>query len=156
MRLRQEQDREYQEALLADQLREIARREEEDRARREEEEKVERERRKVEEEERRLAEARSFLELAGEPATGGTVARLRFTLPNGKKVDRRFHVHDSLKVVHAFLTVYFHEEEVELKNFGLSTSFPKRTFHLEEEGEKTLEELGLCPQAVVMVQDLDA
>mmetsp|Transcript_6328 Transcript_6328/g.13733 ORF Transcript_6328/g.13733 Transcript_6328/m.13733 type:complete len:577 (+) Transcript_6328:62-1792(+) len=156
IRLRQEQDREYQEALLADQLREIARREEEESARREEEEREERERRKVEEEESKLAKARSLLEFAGEPPAGGTVARVRFTLPNGKKVDRRFHPGNNLKAVYAFLTVYFHEEGVELKNFGLSTNFPKRSFSLEEEGEKTLEEVGLCPQAVVMVQDLDA
>lgn len=156
IRLREEQDREYQEALLADQIREIEQREREERERREEEERVELERLAGEKDRRRLVDAMELMEKCVEPAVGSKgMARLRFTLPNGKKVDRRFQSLDTMEVVKAFLIVHFNEQEVEMKNFGLSTNFPKKTFG-EEDDNKTLEELGLAPQAVVMVQDLDA
>jgi FAS-associated factor 2 len=53
------------------------------------------------------------------------------------------------------LVLHFEEARVEMKNFGISTNFPKRSFGEEEDG-LTLVEAGLSPQAVVMVQDLDA
>ena len=156
IRLREEQDREYQEALMADQIRETQRREAEEEARRREEEKIEEERQRVEKEKKWLEDAKALMKESKEPAAGSNgVARLRFTLPNGKKVDRRFRCHDKLEVVRAFLIVYFHEQSVDLKNFGLSMNFPKRTFR-EGDWSLTLMEAGLTPQAVVMVQDLDA
>eukprot|EP00984_Skeletonema_dohrnii_P007969 scaffold2937_cov100-Skeletonema_dohrnii-CCMP3373.AAC.1 len=158
-RLREEQNREYQEALLADQMREMERNERVERERREREEEEERMRLVLVKEQGRLEDARRILELSGgEPAVGTKVgvARMRFTLPNGKKVDRRFHSSDTVEVLRAFLTLHLEETEgVEIKNFGLSTSFPKKTFG-EEDNTLTLEEAGLAPQAVVMVQDLDA
>eukprot|EP00986_Skeletonema_menzelii_P018502 scaffold26649_cov123-Skeletonema_menzelii.AAC.1 len=157
-RLREEQNREYQEALLADQMREMERNEQLERERREREEEEERTRVEMAKEQSRLEDAKRILELSGgEPAVGTKVgvARMRFTLPNGKKVDRRFHSSDTLEVLRAFLTLHFDETGVEIKNFGMSTSFPKKTFG-EEDNKLTLEEAGLAPQAVVMVQDLDA
>jgi FAS-associated factor 2 len=155
VRLRQEQDREYQEALLADQIREIERREEEERAKREDEEKAELERLAGEKERRRVERARELMEKCVEPAAGSGTARIRFTLPNGKKVDRRFRNEETVEVLRAFLVLHFEEAMVEMKNFGISTNFPKRSFGEEEDG-LTLVEAGLSPQAVVMVQDLDA
>jgi FAS-associated factor 2 len=157
-RLREEQNREYQEALLADQMREIERNEREERERREREEMEERVRLEEAKEQSRLEDAKSILEKSGgEPPVGTKVgvARMRFTLPNGKKVDRRFHSSDTVEVLRAFLTLHFDESGVEIKNFGLSTNFPKKTFS-EDDNKLTLEEAGLAPQAVVMVQDLDA
>ena len=158
-RLREEQNREYQEALLADQMREMERNERNERERREREEEEERVRLVLVKEQSRLEDARRILELSGgEPDVGTSkvgVARMRFTLPNGKKVDRRFHSSDTVEVLRAFLTLHLEETGVEIKNFGLSTSFPKKTFG-EEDNTLTLEEAGLAPQAVVMVQDLDA
>lgn len=153
IRLRREQDREYQEALSADRIREAERREEEERLRREEEERAETERSARAREEERLERARGRMAKCTEPESGGV--KIRFTLPDGKKVDRRFRNGESLEVLRAFLTVHFHEEGYEIKNIGLSTNFPRRTFGEEENG-LSLEEAGLCPQAVVMVQDLDA
>ena len=156
-RLREEQNREYQEALLADQMREIEQREAVERERREQEEKEEAERLKKAQEESRLEDSKLLLEKAGEPPlsqkTG--VARLRFTLPNGKKVDRRFHSTSTIEVIRAFLVVYFKEQGIEMKNFGLSTNYPKKTFS-EDDIKLTLEESGLAPQSVIMVQDLDS
>eukprot|EP00985_Skeletonema_marinoi_P029802 scaffold29135_cov81-Skeletonema_marinoi.AAC.1 len=148
-RLREEQNREYQEALLADQMREMERNERNERERREREEEEERVRLVLVKEQSRLEDARRILELSGGEPDVGTkvgVARMRFTLPNGKKVDRRFHSSDTVEVLRAFLTLHLEETGVEIKNFGLSTSFPKKTFG-EEDNTLTLEEAGLAPQA---------
>lgn len=125
--LREEQNREFQETLLADQMREIERQEAQDRERREQEEKEEAERLKVAQEESRLEDAKSIIEKAGEPDAGMKqgVARLRFTLPNGKKIDRRFHTTDTIETLRAFLFVHFHESGIDIKNVGLSTNFPR-------------------------------
>ena len=155
IRLREEQDREYQEALLADQIREIERREEQERLQKEEEERVELERLAVEVERNRIEKARELVAKCEEPSAGAGTARIRFTLPNGKKVDRRFKSEDTIEVLRAFLITHFDETEVEMKNFGISTNFPRKTFHEDDNG-LTLDQAGLTPQAVVMVQDLDA
>jgi len=150
--LRQEQDREYREALEADRAREAARqaeREKEERAQREQEEA---ERRAQAEREDGLAKA---LSLVGEEPAAGTpdTAHIRLTLPNGRRIDRRFHADDTIEVVRAFLIVHFHENSVDIANFSLSTSFPKRTY---DDPAATLREGDLVPQAVLMVQDLDS
>lgn len=151
--LRREQDEEYQAALLADQERERQQREEEERERRRIEEEQARERAKQEEEENRIKNAKDLLRPA--PEKGGT--RIRFTLPTGAKLDRRFHNDETIKSLKAFLTVHFSEQTDEtknIKNIGLSTSFPKKTY--DDLEDQTLEESDLSPQAVLMVQDLDA
>lgn len=156
VRLRQEQDREYQEALLADQIREIERRQKEERQKREEEERLEEIQLAGQLERQRMERAREIMKRCPEPSAGGGTARIRFTLPNGKKVDRRFKSEETVEVLRAFLMVHFDEMEGnEIKNIGLSTNFPRRTFSEEDDG-LSLEEAGLSPQAVVMVQDLDA
>jgi len=153
-RLREEQDREFQEALLADQRREEAKREEEERARAEQL-RVEEEARQAEEKATlKIATARSLVR-DEPPAKGATepTARIRLTLPNGKRIDRRFYANDTVDVIRAFLVVRFHEQEIPIENFALSTNFPKKTY---EDGSVTLKEAGLSPQAVIMIQDLDA
>jgi len=150
--LRQEQDREYRETLEADRAREEARRAEQEREEAERRAKEEEELRAVEERENALAKAMS---LVGDEPPAGTAdtARVRMTLPNGRRIDRRFRADDTIEVVRAFLTVYFHENDVDISNFSLSTSFPKRTY---DDPTVTLREGDLVPQAVLMVQDLDA
>lgn len=148
--LRRQQDEEYQETLRIDQERERQRQEErelEERRIRDEEEK---ERQKVEAERNRLDNARSLLR--PEPTSGGT--RIRFQLPSGKKLERRFENDESIASLKAFLTLHFVENNhPEIKNIALSTNFPKKNYDQEE---WTLTECGLTPQAVLMVQDLDA
>eukprot|EP00522_Entomoneis_paludosa_P013887 CAMPEP_0172448630 /NCGR_PEP_ID=MMETSP1065-20121228/7606_1 /TAXON_ID=265537 /ORGANISM="Amphiprora paludosa, Strain CCMP125" /LENGTH=409 /DNA_ID=CAMNT_0013200183 /DNA_START=9 /DNA_END=1238 /DNA_ORIENTATION=- len=153
--LRREQDEEYQQALLADQERERQQREEAEReARRFREEK--------EEEERQQKEAASKLDNARAqvptepPATGATgpVTTIRFVLPSGTKLNRRFYSSENIGGILAYLAIYFHENEIEMSdNIGLSTNFPKKSYN--EDRSLTLEEAGLAPQAVLMVQDLD-
>lgn len=155
--LREEQNREFQETLLADQMREIERREAAEREQRAREEMEEAERMKRAKEESRLEDAKSRVEGAGvEPPVGAKgIASLRFTLPNGKRVDRRFNATDRVETIRAYLIVHFHEQGIEMKNFSLSTSYPRKTFD-ENDDNLTLDEAGLTPHAVVMVQDLDA
>jgi FAS-associated factor 2 len=151
--LRRQQDEEYEAALLADQERERQQQEERDQERRRLEEEEAKERAKKQEEENRLGQAKALLRPA--PEKGGT--RIRFTLPTGAKLDRRFHNDETIKSLKAFLTLHFSEQTDDtqhIKNIGLSTSFPKKTYH--ELDDQTLEESGLSPQAVLMVQDLDA
>ena len=161
--LRNEQDREYEETLLADQIRDIERREVEAKERRGREEEEEAELLETAKQASVLDDARSRMARAGdEPPLdyADGLARLRFNLPNGKKVDRRFRASDTIETVRAFLVVHFHEQGIKTKNpkyprLGLITNFPKREFG-EKDGRLSLEEAGLAPQAVVMVQDLDA
>lgn len=151
--LRQQQDAEYQAALLADQERERQQQEEQEREQRRVKEQRAREKAKQEEEENRIQNAQTLLRSA--PEKGGTL--IRFTLPTGTKVDRRFHNDETIKSLKAFLTIHFSEQTDETKNIrniGLSTSFPKKTY--DDMEDQTLAESGLSPQAVLMVQDLDA
>jgi len=147
--LRRQQDEEYQEALVADQERERQRQEmkniEAVRIREEEEKK----RKETEQEEERLNTAR--LLLRSEPTSGGT--RIRFVLPSGRKLDRRFEQGETVGALKAFLILHFSENNVGIKNIALSTNFPKKQY---DDEKQSLVESGLSPQAVLMVQDLDA
>mmetsp|Transcript_16548 Transcript_16548/g.20599 ORF Transcript_16548/g.20599 Transcript_16548/m.20599 type:complete len:383 (-) Transcript_16548:115-1263(-) len=143
--LRQEQDREFQQTLLADQRREAERR-------RQEEEAQAAEQNLINQKQSRLQRAGELLQ--PEPAPGvGPVAKLRITLPSGKKVDRRFLASERLESVEAFLILYFEENDVAIENFSMSSTYPKRVY---DDMSLSVEEAGLCPMAVIMVQDLDA
>eukprot|EP00550_Attheya_septentrionalis_P008895 CAMPEP_0198288414 /NCGR_PEP_ID=MMETSP1449-20131203/6913_1 /TAXON_ID=420275 /ORGANISM="Attheya septentrionalis, Strain CCMP2084" /LENGTH=379 /DNA_ID=CAMNT_0043986541 /DNA_START=167 /DNA_END=1306 /DNA_ORIENTATION=+ len=153
-RLRREQDAEFQETLAADQRREAEQREALE-LERLERERVESEKRQAQEmKERTLDEARTLVAVAVEPAPGTTdTARLRLTLPTGARIDRRFQSTDKVETVRAFLILHFHEQDIGISNFELSSNFPRRTFR---DSSQTLQEAGLVPQAVIMIQDLDA
>ena len=151
--LRAQQDAEYQEALAADQERERLQQEEREREEQRVQEEEERERQKVRAEQDRLDKAKALLRT--EPSSGGT--RIRFVLPSGQKLDRRFENDETVATLKAFLILYFAEkqsdDETKIKNIALSTNFPKKTY---EDDNQSLEECGLSPQSVLMVQDLDA
>lgn len=155
VRLREEQDREYREALEADQRREREKREEE--MKREEEERKQKKSMEREEQKRleRLNSARESLVRNGpEPdASEKGCARVRLMLPSGQRIERRFYGVDTVHVVRSFLVLYFEENNIDIENFQLNCNFPKKVLNDED---ATLEDEGLCPQAVVMVQDLDA
>jgi FAS-associated factor 2 len=153
VRLRQEQDSEYEAALEADRKRDVERAEEAARAA-EEAERIAMEVEAVQnEKETILMEAQSLLEERGEPQVGERCCKIRLVLPTGQKLLRNFHPNDTVQVVRAFLIVYFEQQEVDISNFGLCMNYPKKDL---VEEYVTLESEGLCPQAVIMVQDLDA
>jgi len=169
MRLQEEQNREYQEALEADRRREAGLAAERERVREEEE----RERRRMgeakEEEERKRREAAEIIaakkaRLPAEPPVGEKGAlRLRLQFPHGKKMDRRFRGSDTMQVVRDFIDVSVAEAAEEeggreggrkLVNYSLSTPYPKRTFG--EEVGMSLAEAGLHSADTIYIQDLDA
>ncbi|GAX20773.1 hypothetical protein FisN_7Hh084 [Fistulifera solaris] len=147
MALRQQQDEEYQAALLADQERERLAQQ----AKREQEEQLQREQMALQEQETRLQQAKA--QLRPEPDSTTPSAMVRFVLPSGQKINRRFHADDTIGTVRSFLMVYFHENEIPIQNVRLSTNFPKQHY---DDDAVSLQEGGLVPQAVLMVQDLDA
>mmetsp|Transcript_14115 Transcript_14115/g.22049 ORF Transcript_14115/g.22049 Transcript_14115/m.22049 type:complete len:382 (+) Transcript_14115:84-1229(+) len=149
--LRREQDAEYQETLRQDQERQRLREEALEAERKRQEEFEEEQQRLADEEQNKLQKAKDLLQ--PEPSSGGT--RIRFVLPNGKKVNRRFNSDETVASLRAFLTVHCEENSLDIKNFGLSTSYPKKSYE-ESENETTLEDAGISPQAVLMVQDMDA
>ena len=93
-----------------------------------------------------------------EPDQGsaGGCANIRFVLPTGTKLLRRFAPDQTVAALRAFLVVHFHEKKIDIKNIGLSANFPRKTYNSEEDDNLTLVEAGIAPQAVLMVQDLDA
>lgn len=147
--LRRQQDAQYQEALLRDQERDRQRQEESERELRRVQEEEERERQQARDEKERLDKAKALLK--PEPSSGGT--RIRFVLPSGQKLDRRFENDETIGTLKAFLVLHFSEQNPSVKNLALSTNYPKKTY---SDDMKTLQESELCPQAVLMVQDMDA
>jgi FAS-associated factor 2 len=159
VRLREEQDREYREALEADQRREREKQEQQ-RLKEEQERKIREEQERIaHEKQSRLENARRILNRngEGEPSDGNddsvVQARIRLVLPSGKRLERRFRGNDTIDVVRSFLILHFEENDIPIENFELSSNYPKKAL---TDGDKTLESEGLCPHAVIMVQDLDA
>ena len=147
--LRRQQDEEYNEALRVDQERERQRQEVREQEEQRAQEEQEKERQKVEAEKNRIETARRLLR--PEPMSGGT--RIRFQLPSGKKLERRFENDETIASLKAFLILHFAEHSPEITNIALSTNFPTKNY---DQQDQTLTESGLAPQAVLMVQDLDA
>jgi FAS-associated factor 2 len=150
--LRRQQDEEYHATLRADQERERQLQEEreaaiaaaaaEEEARRQEEEAAANE----------LERAKSLIR--PEPSSGGTM--VRFCLPNGSKINRRFESTQTVAALKAFLRLHCNDNEIAMGTIGLSTNFPRKTYNEDSDNDKTLEEAELVPQAVLMVLDLDA
>ncbi len=168
--LRQQQDMEYQATLAADQERERLLAEERNAILVAAAAQQEKERILHELEENALRTAQKLLRPEPEANSNATTVpttMIRFVLPSGLKMNRRFYGDETIASLRAYLHVYFVEQQSStgsngtqqprITNIGLSTNFPRQTFNdLETDNEKTLMELGLVPQAVLMVQDLDA
>lgn len=153
-RLRVEQDAEYEATLEADRQRQQEQEEKKAQLLREQEELEEAVRKEEQAKEDRIEAARNLLQ--NEPKEGN-ITQIRFVLPSGRKIVRKFNSDDKVKLLRAFLTLHFHENEMdEMPNIGLSTNYPKKSFNEESDDNLTLQEAGISPQAVLMVQDLDA
>lgn len=148
--LRRQQDDEYHETLRQDQERERLQQVEMEQERKVQSAEDERVRQDEQEAQATIAKAESLVR--PEPASGG--AMVRFVLPSGTKLNRRFGSDETMAALQAFLRLHVHEKGLDMGRIGLSTNFPRKTYN--EHDDQTLEELGLIPQAVLMVQDLDA
>jgi UBX domain len=142
--LRRMQDEEYQMSLAADQQREREERQKQQMALHAEQEKL-----------NRHQQAQRLLQENDDAvASGAKTANVRFVLPSGGKLNHKFDETGTCAVLFAYLKVHFHEHNIPIETIGLSTSFPKRS--LDEDDSQTLVEAQISPQAVLMVQDLDA
>ena len=148
--LRRAQDEEYEAALLADQERErqkeleqIAELEEMERLQKLEQEKLD-----------SIEAARANIRDEATVTTNATT--IRFCLPDGTKLTRKFEATQTLSDVRSFLTVHFFDNNIAISNIGLSTNFPRTTYNDDSDGARTLQDAQLAPQAVIMIQDLDA
>lgn len=152
--LRAEQDAEYHATLRADQERQRAQEEARQQLLRETQELEAAIQQEKAAKESRLQSARNLLK---EEPVSGSIAQIRFVLPSGRKLVRKFGADETISVLRAFLTVFFHDNDFpEMPNIGLSSSFPKKTYNDESDACLTLQDANLMPQAVLMVQDLDA
>ena len=153
--LREEQDREFREAEAQDRRNRERREQEMAEARvKEQEARLVEEREKAAEADRIANMERRKAELSEEPSAGTDIATVRFLLPNGSKVTRRFTKDTCIKTVHEWMEVHFYSIESTTSNFSLSTAHPKVELtgsHL----TSTLEAAGLFPRGMLYVQDLD-
>jgi len=146
--LRSDQEREFEEALAADQ--EVARLQESEEAQRAEEEAqrdLEEAIRLSKEAEEEAQVQRKRSRIAEEPEAGPGVAKVLFVMPAGGRVTRRFRHEDTVEVLRDFIGAQLYEEGVR-EEFQLETQYPKATL---TEGEKTVKEAGLTPSAQVLV-----
>nr|CCA27208.1 conserved hypothetical protein [Albugo laibachii Nc14] len=166
--LRAQQDREYLESLEADRLRdeELRRLQEEQIAQQNQEEEerqcaVRQEKEMAEQKQKILDMKRESVRANPAPSSDTTieggedrVVMLRFRLHNGTKFERRFLCNDTLQFVRDFLDVELHDRGVEITNYELATSYPKRVFGTTEV-DLSLKDAGFVPQALIYVQNLD-
>ncbi|EFN56883.1 hypothetical protein CHLNCDRAFT_144534 [Chlorella variabilis] len=163
--LREEQDAEYQRSLEADQQREAARAaaaREAEAAEAAARQAAERARAEAEAAEAQRAEAEAALRrrksekrlaLPEEPAAGTPGATLiRIRLPDGSSHQRRFVAADPLQAVYDFVDSI---EAVNALQYSLATTFPRRAYRREDSAGKSLLELELAPQAVLLMQPED-
>ncbi|KAL6768195.1 hypothetical protein ACKKBF_B38165 [Auxenochlorella protothecoides x Auxenochlorella symbiontica] len=163
-RLREEQDAEFNSSLEADRKRqadaeaaaarqaaEEQRKGEEALAARRAESEAAAARAAAEEELRSRREAKCAA-LPTEPESSAPhVATLRIRLPDGGMHQRRFRESDDLQVVYDFVDS-LDSEAVPLR-YTLATTFPRREFGSSDLSQ-TLHELGLTPQAALLLQPL--
>lgn len=161
--LREEQDAAYLASLEADQKREEekeeARRLEEEESRRKQEEE-ERIRAEQLEEERRVQEkakererirAEKAKKLTEEPDNGPGVTAIAIKMPDGSRKHRKFHGSATVEQLYDYVDSL---EELHSVQYQLHSSFPRQAYG-RELNEKTLEEVGLCPNAMLFLQPED-
>uniref|UniRef100_A0A6M2FBK6 UBX domain-containing protein n=1 Tax=Populus davidiana TaxID=266767 RepID=A0A6M2FBK6_9ROSI len=160
MRLREEQDAAYREALEADQARERQQREEQERLEREA---AEAERKRKEEEEARdraaseaaekeaaLARIRQekALSLGAEPEKGPDVTQVVVRFPTGERKERRFHSAATIQSLYDYVDSL---GSLNVDNYSLVSNFP-RVVHGTDKVSLSLKEAGLHPQASLFVE----
>lgn len=137
--LRQQQDEEFQAALEAD-------REREREAQRKKEEEEKEQERLAQIEERRNRKRES---LGAEPEKAAGVASVMLRLPNGTRVGRRFMQEDAMEKVFDWAEV----NGVDIEVASLVMSYPKKTLRYPEDASMTLQDAGLFPSAMLLLEE---
>lgn len=70
-------------------------------------------------------------------------------------MDRRFEADATVAEVRGFLALHLADNDIPIKNFSITTNFPRRSY-TEADDALSVVEAGLHPQAVLFVHDLDA
>jgi len=157
--IRQEQDAAFQETLRLDQERERQKLEAEEAKRREEEAEQARVQAEIE---RKDNIARQKIELASEipdepPINEPQAVRIVIKLPEGQRLERRFHKCQSLKYLYYY--VFCHPDSPD--EFDITTNFPRKVLECKpaEPGDHdppSFEEAGLGKSTMLFVNDLEA
>ncbi|KAJ6819156.1 putative plant UBX domain-containing protein 10 [Iris pallida] len=160
MRLREEQDAAYRDALEADQARERQQREEQERLEREA---AEAERKRKEEEkaqERAVREAaekqaalirrrqEKAMALGEEPEKAPDVTQVLVRFPNGERKERRFHSSAPVESLYDYVDSL---DCLDAEKYSLVTNFPRVTYGPEKRS-MSLKEVGLHPRASLFVE----
>jgi hypothetical protein len=143
-----EQDEAYRESLEADRAKEEAKRQQ---AQAESEARQRIENEKAQELARKEAYRKKVeASLPSEPplSQGDGIAKIRFRLPNGESIERRFQANTPLKVLFDFLTVKGYPRD----EYKVISSWPRRDLTLLDMNN-TLKELKLCPQETVILEE---
>merc|ERR1719369_688929 len=156
--VKDEQHAAYQEALLADQEKEVARKEQEEEAKLQEA--VEEAKRRSEVEAREKEEAikdkemrRAAERVPQEPATdcGLPMANIRFRTPDGQTLARRFLATDRLSVLLDYLTSLGYRS----REYKVLSSWPRRDL-TQIDNTSTLNNLKMCPQETLTLEMINA
>ncbi|XP_071557811.1 FAS-associated factor 1 isoform X2 [Temnothorax nylanderi] len=147
-RVKQEQDRAYQESLAADRAKEEAKQMQEE---------LEKKKKEQAENERLAEEARkeahrqaveSSLPPEPQQGTGDGVMKVRVRLPAGKFLERKFQSDTPLQTLFNFLIV----EGYPTEEYKLLSSWPRRDL-TSMDSKLTLMELKFCPQETVILEE---
>lgn len=136
-RIREEQDREFNESLRVDQQKEQQIRQRKEAA--------------VAKEKNKKEKTSKLEAMAAQPPrdVSDKVCCIGVRLPNGERVERRFYADTTLEAVLLFAEI---SSDLESHSFQLVTPYPKRVL---SDTSQTLEQAGLMPKAVLIVDPLD-
>jgi len=149
--IRDEQDRELQEAMEIDRRRQQVR-DQEELLQKEQENQLEKEKEMVL---NRMATLENALGKEPQDISDGKGTMIRFQLPDGTKFTRKFSSNDSLTSIRDFMEYELHKRNTGIVNFALAMNFPKKIFGPDGDCTISVKDAGLIPQAVLFVQDLD-
>jgi len=149
----------YNEALLADQNKEVAKKEQEEEAKLQEAIEEAKRRSEVEARDKEAKDKASLMEKAEakvpqEPAAdcGKPMANIRFRPPTGDLFTRRFLATDSLSVLLNFLV----SKGYLTGEYKVLSSWPRRDLTQLEDKKSTLLELKLCPQETLTLEQISS
>lgn len=147
--IKRDQDAAYQESLELDKAKRQKQDEEQERLRQLAKQEEDLEKQRIENRQKKMKECEE--KLPKEPSDGeplNKIARIRFRLPNGEMLQRKFFIENSLQNVFDFLTSkeYFTDE------YKVLSSWPRRDL-TNEESERTLQDLKLFPQETLTLEE---
>ncbi|PNF19491.1 FAS-associated factor 1 [Cryptotermes secundus] len=146
--VKREQDAAYQESLEADRAKEEAKRHQELMENREKERReIRRQEVELIKEAHRL-EVKSQLPEEPQESAGAGITKIRFRLPKGECLTRRFQITAPLKVLLDFLVVQGYPPD----EYKVISSWPRRDL-TSLDSKLTLQELKLCPQETVILEE---